>query len=91
MHRFRVANRPLPHRAYPEQTCLDLLDAKQEALDRGVPFDTSVICQRCRSVFASLDLTQEVCRDLASDTIPQRLRDRLLDRVVAGDGEGDGV
>ena len=50
---------PAPPPAYEEQTCLDLLNAKQDALDRGVAFDTSVICQRCQSVFASLDLTQK--------------------------------
>jgi RNA polymerase sigma-70 factor (ECF subfamily) len=72
---------PAPPPAYEDQTCLDLLDAKQEALDRGVPFDTAVICDRCRSVFASLDLTQEVCRSLADDCLPSGVRERLLQRV----------
>jgi len=79
---------PAPPPAYPEQTCLDLLNAKQEALDRGVPFDGSVICARCRSVFASLDLTQQVCRDLAADELPpevaERLRERLAGKGAAG-------
>jgi len=66
-----------PPPAYPQQTCLDLLNAKQEALDRGVPFDTNVICDRCRSVFASLDLTQEACHDLAHGKLPEGLRERL--------------
>jgi RNA polymerase sigma-70 factor (ECF subfamily) len=66
-----------PPPAYPKQTCLDLLDAKQEALDRGAPFDSEVICDRCRSVFASLDLTREVCRDLAAGGLPPGLRERL--------------
>lgn len=72
---------PAPPPAYEAQTCLDLLNAKQEALDRGVPFDTAVICDRCRSVFASLDLTQEVCRSLADDCLPAGVRERLLRRV----------
>ncbi len=73
---------PVPPPAYPEQTCLDLLDAKQEALDRGVPFDTSVICDRCRTVFATLDLTQDACREIASTgAIPSEVRDRLLERL----------
>jgi RNA polymerase sigma-70 factor (ECF subfamily) len=76
---------PAPPPAYSEQTCLDLLDAKQEALDRGVPFDAAVICDRCRSVFASLDLTQEVCRSLAADHLPAGVRDKLLERIGAGD------
>lgn len=73
---------PAPPPAYDERTCLDLLNAKQEALDRGVPFDSTVICDRCRSVFASLDLTRTVCRDLASDRIPENLRERLLARIA---------
>lgn len=72
---------PAPPPAYPEQTCLDLLNAKQEALDRGVPFDSKVICQRCQSVFASLDLTQSVCHDLAKGELPDGLRERLLIRL----------
>ena len=73
---------PAPAPAYPEQTCLDLLNAKQESLDRGVPFDTSVICDRCRSVFSSLDLTQQVCQQLANDELPPGLRDRLHQQTL---------
>ena len=84
-----------PPPAYPERTCLDLLNAKQEALDRGVPFDTRVICQRCQSVFASLDLTSQVCHDLAEGELPPGLRERLLERVsgpvIARSGESRGV
>lgn len=57
---------PAPPPAYDRQTCLDLLNAKQDALDRGVAFPESVICDRCRSVFASLDLAQDLCRGLGS-------------------------
>lgn len=70
-----------PPPAYPEQTCLDLLEAKQQALDHGVPFDTSVICQRCRSIFSSLDLTQQTCRDLAAGELPPGLRERLRETL----------
>lgn len=69
--------RPAPPPAYPERVCLDLLNAKQEALDRGVAFDTAVLCERCRSVFASLDLAQETCRDLAGGELPAGVRERL--------------
>jgi RNA polymerase sigma-70 factor (ECF subfamily) len=75
------APEPAPPPKYPEQTCLDLLNAKQESLDRGVAFDNRVICDRCRSVFASLDLTQEVCRDMAKGDLPPGLRDRLVERL----------
>ncbi|MGP1272065.1 MAG: RNA polymerase sigma factor [Phycisphaerales bacterium] len=80
-----VPRRPgtAPPAAYPERTCLDLLEAKQSAMDRGVPFDQSVICDRCRSVFATLDLTQDVCRELGHGSLPPALRRRLLDRINA--------
>jgi RNA polymerase sigma-70 factor (ECF subfamily) len=81
--------RPAPPPAYEERTCLDLLNAKQEALDRGVPFDHAIICDRCRSVFATLDLTSEVCRDLARDGWPDEVRERLARRLAeAADGRG---
>lgn len=69
--------------AYPMRVCLDLLNAKQEALDRGVPFDGTIICDRCRSVFATLDLAQSICHDLASGRLPDSVRTRL--RHVLGD------
>ncbi len=72
--------------AYPKRVCLDLLEAKQEALDRGVPFDSEVICERCRSVFASLDLTQEVCREFGRAGLPEELRTRLLRSLEAPEG-----
>ena len=71
-----------PPAAYSEKTCLDLLDAKQDALDRGVPFDSAIICQRCKSVFATLDLTQDACRSISKGELPGDLRKRLLDRLT---------
>jgi RNA polymerase sigma-70 factor (ECF subfamily) len=65
--------------AYSRRVCLDLLRAKQEALDRGAPFDADgVICDRCRAVFATMDLAGEVCRDLGRGELPAGLRERLL-------------
>jgi RNA polymerase sigma-70 factor (ECF subfamily) len=51
---------------HDRRVCLDLLDAKQQALDRGVPFALSEaeLCDRCRSVMATLDLGREVCRTI---------------------------
>ena len=77
----------LPPPAYDERTCLDLLNAKQEALDRGVRFDDAVICERCRSVFATLDLAQDLCRDLASGGIPEDVLRRLRARLDREAGE----
>lgn len=70
-----------PPPPYSQQVCLDLLNAKQEALDRGAPFNQEVICDRCRSVFASLDLAQDACHDLALGRLPDELRSRLLEAV----------
>lgn len=70
--------RAAPPPAYPVQVCLDLLNAKQEALDRGVAFDREIICDRCRSVFASLDLAQDACRELVEADLPAQLRDKLI-------------
>ena len=66
-----------PPAAYPIQVCLDLLDAKQSSLDRETEFRSEVICQRCQSVFSSLDLTQDICGELARGQIPEGLRGRL--------------
>ena len=96
VHRARLklraaVDRALPRQAreaappaYDERACLDLLEAKQSALDRGVAFDEKVICERCRSVFASLDLTQEVCRELAGGGVPAGVRERLVARIASG-------
>ena len=81
--------RPAPPPAYDEQTCLDLLHAKQAALDRGVPFESAVICDRCRSVFASLDLAQDVCRDLADEPLPEPVRRRLEERIRSAAATAD--
>lgn len=53
---------------HDRQVCLDLLHAKQEALDRQLPFSMSdhALCERCASVFATLDLGCRVCRTLAA-------------------------
>lgn len=70
-----------PPPAYEKQVCLDLLAAKQAALDRGVAFDESIICDRCRTIFAELDLAQSVCRDLAAGELPDEVRARVLARI----------
>lgn len=61
---------------HSRQVCLDLLKAKQEALDRGVDFPLAdeQLCDRCKSLFATLDLTFNFCRELSKGTLPERLR-----------------
>lgn len=69
---------------HPRTVCLDLLRAKQEALDRGAPFPFSeqALCDRCQSLLASLDLGRDSCRLLGKATLPDRLR-TLLDAELA--------
>lgn len=66
---------------HPRQMCLDLLQAKQEALDRGVPFDVPQedLCLRCRSLFATLDLGHGICESLRQGDLPPRLRQTLAE------------
>lgn len=61
---------------HTRQVCLDLLRAKQEALDRHAPFPVSgdEMCARCRSVFAALDFSRDICRSLDSGELPAPIR-----------------
>lgn len=70
----------LPPPAYSRQVCIDLLRAKQDSLDRGVamPNADAIICERCKAVFATLDLTQDLCAALAGDGTPPALHDRVM-------------
>ena len=81
----------LPPTAYDKQVCLDLLAAKQEALDRGEDLAETVVCDRCREVFASLDFAHDTCARLASGEMPEGVRERLQARLqaeIAGAGGG---
>ena len=82
VHRARLKLRKaveegLPRRAVAasgeRNACLSMLEAKQEALDRGVelaiPGET--LCERCRSVFAVLDLSKEACRTIRDGKLPR--------------------
>lgn len=70
---------------HSKRVCLDLLKAKQEALDRGVPFPypDEELCDRCRSLFATLDLGFSICRELARGRIPKRLRVQVEKKLSA--------
>lgn len=80
-----------PPPIYEKQVCLDLLKAKLEAMDAGR--DASLgrtqgeMCDRCRAVFAELDLVQDACAGLADGDVPAALRARIL-RAIAGQGGG---
>lgn len=76
-----MERRDLPPAAYERQVCLDLLDAKQEALDHGAPMAENIVCDRCKEVFASLDFGQQLCARLGEGELPSDVRERLLDRI----------
>lgn len=89
LHRARLRVRKalesaLPERAVPpprfdRQVCLDLLEAKQDALDRGAQFvfPNGVVCEFCAEVFATLDLVDTTCAEIARAEVPPELRRRL--------------
>ncbi len=66
------------------RVCLDFLHAKQEALDRGVPFGVPPehLCEKCQGVFSALDLAGDACRQLSRDDLPPRLREALLEEFA---------
>jgi RNA polymerase sigma-70 factor, ECF subfamily len=95
IHRGRLVLRralaeALPRRAAPppdhaRRVCLDLLHAKQEALDRGVefPLPRRELCSRCEALFATLDLTRDACFHLGEGTLPAPVRAVLLAEMKA--------
>jgi len=78
------------HRPHSRQVCLDLLRAKQQALDRGVnlPVSAQELCSRCDALFRTLDLARNVCHDLGRGEMPHEVRDllerELLERQLGG-------
>lgn len=75
---------PYPPPAYSRQVCLDLLDAKQEALDNGVVIESfdRALCDRCDALFATLDLATERIRVLGeSGVLPAKLAQSLRESL----------
>lgn len=97
VHRARLMLRKilaqkLPKRAAPphdhaKRACLDLLHAKQQALDRGVefPMPPNELCEHCRALFATLDLAHEVCTHMRYAELPEAVRAMLLEEFHADD------
>ena len=83
-----LPERPGAKPDHARRECLDLLKAKQDALDRGVPFPVAqdTVCERCRSLFLSLDMTHEACRRLSDGELPARVRETLKERFAGGAG-----
>ncbi len=81
----RVPARPALEVDHNRDECLVLLKAKQESLDRGTSFPVpdEELCQRCRAVFATLDLGRHVCVSLGEGTMPDAVR-LEVERALAG-------
>lgn len=96
VHRGRLAlrkalaedlpRRPAPPPDHPRGVCLDLLKAKQDALDRGVAFPVpqAELCARCRALFTTLDLARGTCLQIGAGQLPEPVRAAILARF-AGD------
>lgn len=89
VNRRGVPKRTAKAPTYEKQVCLDLLQAKLEAMDhgRGFPISQGIVCERCQAVFAELDLAQNTCARLADGTMPDRVRKAIL-RAIRGAGPG---
>jgi hypothetical protein len=48
---------------------------------RGFPIGQEVMCERCRAVFAELDLAQNTCARLADGEMPARVRKAILKAI----------
>jgi len=103
VHRGRLALRErlleaLPSRQAPPATaskrlCLDLLAAKQAALDNGTEFtfQGGPLCERCKSVFRDLELTHDACKEAPdAAALPEPLRERLEADLRAARGRSRG-
>lgn len=77
-----LPQRDAPPPAYTKQVCMDLLAAKQESLDHGVAFPMpDNFCDRCRAVFASLDMASDICHHLGGGELPPRLSDAIRKHI----------
>lgn len=76
----RLPSAPAARPKYNRQVCLDLLRAKLESIDRGAPFpvEAKVLCDRCRGLFAELDLGRDLCLELGEGDLPAAVRNVVL-------------
>jgi RNA polymerase sigma-70 factor (ECF subfamily) len=63
------------------RVCFAMFWAKMDALDHGRPYELphDHMCARCQSMFSSLDISLDICRDLTKGEIPPKLRQAILD------------
>lgn len=62
------------------QVCFAVFKAKMDALDQGRSFKMpdEHVCHRCASMFASLDLSLDACREVRQGGLPEPLRHLIL-------------
>jgi len=79
-----LPSRPHASSDHQRDECLALLKAKQESLDHGTPFPIpeEEVCNRCRAVFATLDLGREACLRLSEGRMPDRLRAEVASAIA---------
>ncbi len=67
------------------QVCFAVFKAKMDALDQGRVFrmPDDHVCHRCASMFASLDLSLDACREVRQGGVPESLRQLLLKEFAA--------
>ena len=79
----RLPAGPVTPPDHSRQVCLDLLQTKQDAMDRGTPFPLPdrELCDRCKSMFATLDLARDACRQIRGGALPPEIRALIVDRI----------
>lgn len=72
----------MPPPGYERQVCLDLLQTKLAAMDRGRTESFAItqaeLCARCRAVFAELDIVQDACAEMKEGPLPPALRAAVI-------------
>ncbi len=60
--------------------CMVMFKAKMDALDQGRPFKLPEDhdCHRCRSMFDSLDISLNICREMTDGSLPEKARELIL-------------
>jgi RNA polymerase sigma-70 factor (ECF subfamily) len=78
------ASRSLTEARSMESLCLDLLWAKQEAIERKVefPIPGNELCERCNPAFGTLDLASDTCCAVGNTKLPERALHALRELVM---------
>lgn len=79
-----LPQRPAPAATHSRGLCLDLIAARLAAFDRGVdfPLSSEALCERCRTVLGTLELSRESCAALAPESLSPALRARLRSGLI---------